>query len=69
MSLQRPKVDAEEPLRAELKAFLHAVENRSRPIVTLEDGRRALALALDIVRSMAEHHHRANLEKVAFPKG
>lgn len=68
MNLQRPTVDSEEPLRAELKAFLNAVQNRSTPTVTLEDGRSALALALDIVRSMAEHHQRANLEKVAFSK-
>ncbi len=66
MSLQRPKVDAEEPLRAELKAFLQAVRERSVPLVSLEDGRRSLALALDIVHSMAEHHRRANLEDVAL---
>ena len=66
MSLHRPKVDSEEPLHAELKSFLHAVRNRSLPLVSLEDGRRSLSLALDIVRSMAEHHRRANLEKVAL---
>lgn len=68
MSLQRPKVDAEEPLRAELKSFLQAVRERSVPLVSLGDGRRSLALALDIVRSMAEHHRRANLEDVALRK-
>src|SRR5205085_1177661 len=41
MTLQRPKVEAEEPLRAELKSFLEAVRNRSKPIVSLEEGRRA----------------------------
>src|SRR5205085_4252158 len=65
MSLQRPQVEAEEPLRAELKSFLEAVRDRSKPLVTLEEGRRALSVALDIVRAMAEHHRRANLEKVA----
>ena len=68
MNLQRPQVEAEEPLRAEVKSFLEAVRNRSTPVVSLEDGRRALSVALDIVRAMAEHHRRANLEEVALRK-
>jgi len=38
----------EEPLRLELKAFLHSVRTRSRPAVTGEDGLRALELAMRI---------------------
>jgi predicted dehydrogenase len=63
--LQRPEVVREEPLRAELRAFLAAVRARSAPEITLEDGRRALAVALDITRAMAEHHRRADLDRVA----
>ncbi|MCU1306643.1 MAG: oxidoreductase [Acidobacteriaceae bacterium] len=68
VSLNRPKVVAEEPLHAELKAFLQAVRDRSIPMVSLEEGRRALAVALDIAHAIAEHHRRANLDRVA-PKG
>ena len=52
---------AEEPLRAELKAFLHAVRTRTQPVVSLEDGRRALALALDILAAIQEHGQRIQL--------
>lgn len=61
----KPPVTAEEPLRAELKSFLDSVRRRSTPLVTLEDGRRALALALDIVADIQKHGSRINLEKLA----
>jgi len=54
-------VAAEEPLRAELKSFLQAVRGRSTPVVPLEDGRRALALALEIVAAIREHGRRIDL--------
>ena len=57
----RPAVEQQEPLRAELESFLRAVRNRSAPEVTLEDGRRALALAMQIVEAIAEHSRRARL--------
>jgi len=44
----------QEPLRRQLEAFLAAVRDRSRPIVPGEDGRRALALAHQILARMAE---------------
>jgi predicted dehydrogenase len=53
--IAKPSVAQEEPLHAELKSFLHAVTERSRPVVPLEEGRRALALALDIVSAIREH--------------
>jgi len=49
---------------AELRAFLDAVRRRSTPVVTLEDGRRALALALQIVADIHQHGSRINLEKL-----
>ena len=61
----RPSVQAEEPLRAELRSFLDAVRSRRAPEVTLEDGRRALAVALEILSQIDEHARRANLGKVA----
>jgi predicted dehydrogenase len=61
VTLNKPKVEAEEPLRAELKSFLHTVRHRSKPVVTLEDGRRALAAALSILSAIEEHAKRAQL--------
>lgn len=58
----KPEVIDEEPLRAELRSFLEAVRDRSRPVVTLEDGRKALAVALDILKAIQEHSRRTNLE-------
>jgi predicted dehydrogenase len=44
----------QEPLRLQIEAFARAVRDRSRPIVTAQDGRRALALAHAILARMAE---------------
>ena len=57
----KPKVEQQEPLRAELTSFLRAVRERSTPEVTLEDGRRALAVATEIVDAIDQHTRRANL--------
>jgi predicted dehydrogenase len=65
----KPSVTSEEPLHAELKAFLHAVRERSTPVVPISDGRRALALALDIVETIREHGKKAGLAGLAKAKG
>ncbi|HZP25001.1 MAG TPA: Gfo/Idh/MocA family oxidoreductase [Terriglobales bacterium] len=57
----KPKVEQQEPLRAELSSFLRAVRERSTPEVTLQDGRRALAAAVQIVDAIAEHSREARL--------
>jgi predicted dehydrogenase len=49
--LVRHKVDRSEPLRVELESFLASVAGKTPPEVGGEDGLRALALALDLVRS------------------
>lgn len=54
-------VASEEPLHAEIRSFVRAVRQRSTPEVPLEDGRRALALALDIVAAIREHGNKVNL--------
>jgi predicted dehydrogenase len=61
----KPAVTSEEPLHAELRSFLHAVRERSTPVVPLEDGRQALALALDIVESIREHGKKVGLASMA----
>lgn len=57
-----PRIESErhgapdqEPLRLQLEAFLGCVRDRSKPLVSGVDGRRALALALEILDRMAEH--------------
>jgi predicted dehydrogenase len=37
-----------DPLEKQLKAFLHSVRERTSPLVTGEDGQRALEVALQI---------------------
>jgi len=55
---------AEEPLQAELRSFLDSVRTRSQPLVSFEDGRRALALALDIVAAIGEHSSKVQLDRL-----
>ena len=62
IQVAKPAVQAQEPLEAELRAFVDAVRRRSRPRVTLEDGRRALALALEIQAAMREHSRKVDLD-------
>lgn len=61
IGVAKPPVASEEPLHAELKSFLRAVRERSAPEVPLEDGRRALALALEIVGTIRDHGKRVGL--------
>ena len=65
IGVSKPPVAAEEPLHAELKSFLRAVRERSTPVVPLEDGKHALAVALDIVAAMREHAKKVNLAGMA----
>ena len=64
VALNRPPVQAEEPLHAELKSFVEAVRKRSKPVVALEDGRRALSAALSILSAIEEHTRRAKLHSL-----
>ena len=61
LSLSKVPVSAGEPLKLELMSFLHAVRNRTRPLVDGVAGRAALALALEINAAIAEHARRAGL--------
>jgi predicted dehydrogenase len=65
IGVSKPPVASEEPLHAELKSFLHAVRQRSAPVVSLEDGRRALGLALEILDAIREHGKKVNLAGLA----
>jgi predicted dehydrogenase len=59
--IEKPKVVQQEPLQAELSSFLDAVRRRTPPVVSLEDGRRALAAALEILEAIRSHAERAKL--------
>jgi len=61
VSMVKPPVTGGEPLRAELRSFVEAVASRQAPLVGLTDGRRALALALEILAAISRHGERINL--------
>jgi len=63
IAVAKPAITAEEPLLAEIKAFLSAVRERSRPVVLLEDGRKALQLGLEILAEIARHAGRIGVRK------
>ena len=64
IKVAKPPISAEEPLQAELRSFLASVRTRTRPLVSFEDGRRALALALDIVAAIQEHSQKVQLDQL-----
>jgi predicted dehydrogenase len=55
ITVVKPAVEQEEPLRAEIRSFLHSVRTRTNPVVPLEYGRRALAVALEILSQIQAH--------------
>jgi predicted dehydrogenase len=61
IAISKPAIVAEEPLHAEIRSFLDAVRHRTRPVVSLEEGREALALGLEILRAIGEHSSRLEL--------
>jgi predicted dehydrogenase len=63
IAVSKPAITAEEPLLAEIKAFLQSVRERSRPVVSLEDGRRALELGLAILAEIGRHAGRIGVGK------
>jgi predicted dehydrogenase len=65
IGVSKPAVASEEPLHAELKSFLKSVSERSTPVVSLEEGRRALGLALEILTAIREHGNKINLAGIA----
>jgi predicted dehydrogenase len=61
LSLKKISVEQGEPLRLEIASFLGAVRTRATPLVSGEDGRAALALALEINQAIAAHAERTGL--------
>jgi predicted dehydrogenase len=67
LSLKKISVEQGEPLLLEIASFLGAVRSRGTPVVSGEDGRAALALALQINEAIAEHAARAGLRPGGTP--
>jgi predicted dehydrogenase len=61
LAFYKPEVTPGEPLRLEIESFLNAVRTRQTPLVSLADGRAALAVALEINRTIAAHAKAAAL--------
>jgi len=55
LSIETLPVEKDEPLKLELSAFIEAVRDGRRPVVSGEDGIRALKLAQDVVDFIREH--------------
>ena len=60
--------EKEEPLRAELRAFLDSVRTRLAPEVDGAAGRRALELADKVMAGILEHGKRVQLGAFATPQ-
>jgi predicted dehydrogenase len=60
-ALRKLEVSSGEPLQLELESFLRAIRERTQPEVSAQDGRAALAVALDINTSIRAHQSRAGL--------
>jgi predicted dehydrogenase len=59
----KPAITAEETLLAEITSFLQCVRDRSRPVVSLEDGAHALELALAILSAIKRHAGKIGVAK------
>jgi len=65
ININRLQIDDVEPLRAEITAFLASIENDTAPLVTGQDGRRALALAVGVLERIDEHVSKLKINKSA----
>lgn len=61
ISINRLEIGDVEPLRAELTAFLDAVENDREVPITGQDGRRAVKLATGVLERIEAHRGRLNV--------
>jgi predicted dehydrogenase len=66
LGFKKPHVHQVEPLRLEIESFLQSVRGRTAPQVSAEDGRAALALALEINRAIVDHAKRAGLDQFSL---
>lgn len=55
ITIDRLQINDVEPLRSEITAFLDSIENNTTPPITGADGRRALALAVEVLEKIDAH--------------
>jgi predicted dehydrogenase len=55
IDVQTLAIEKEEPLKAQLAAFLECVATRQPPLVSGREGREALRVALDVLKSIERH--------------
>jgi predicted dehydrogenase len=61
ITINRLEIDDVEPLRAEIGAFIDAIQTRTDVLVTGQEGRRALALAVGVLKKIEEHRGHLNV--------
>jgi len=61
IAFQKLTPTPQEPLRAELAAFVESVRTRNRPLVSGREGKLALALAEDVMKCIEQHAARVNV--------
>ncbi len=54
-------IEKREPLLAEIESFITAVHSRTDPVVSGAEGRRALALAIEVLEKIKAHSERAGI--------
>ena len=69
VSMSKPQVIQEEPLKAELQSFLGVVRARTTPVVSLIEGRTALRVALEVLQHIEEHSRRVGLAALGSAPG
>jgi predicted dehydrogenase len=61
IKINRLQIEDVEPLRAEISAFLDCILEDKTPPITAQDGRRALNLALGVLKKIEAHRSRLNV--------
>ncbi len=61
ISIKRLDINDIEPLRAEITAFLDCIERNTPPPIAGRDGRRALELAVGVLKKIDAHRNRLNV--------
>lgn len=58
-------VESGEPLKAQIESFLRCVQEKTKPLVDGSQGRRTLALALQVAQKIEEHAQRVGIDLAA----
>ena len=70
--MPRQKIDVKEfsggdALRSEIESFIHHIKKRSKPVVSGLEGRRALDVALQVIKQIKEHQKLALFKELKQP--